>query len=443
MSKMKTYHILFACLMGLASCSKTDDDTDKAVNTGQNDGTFSYYEVKDGTQNVPGGYSLMDNGTVYWFGDYVSAINSESALQFAYRYTASGNRLITYDGVVADGQGSIYVAARVDYYAVLAKFDRSGSIVWSKEFGKANNPVYNGGSYEHNTPNISNIHNGRFVHSSGAVVSLVTTDGDLLWQRKASSGGASQAILFDSGILVFGKREGTNVLTIKKLDWQGNLLWSKEAGEGTNSDFAFGEPFSVNSAQAMLPYVRFENPSGAKARGVWKIDGEGNILFNKTYQGPNDVPAHASHYLRPIAIGNTGNGKIWAHVPGYIYTAQGQYEPWEYGIYIDAEANPETPLAGKFFYTKGLAYNSFVSNQSKVLAFVEGRLLAGSLNAPCAVQRSDSEMKVTVTTPTPNISTMMNYSGTIEEYNGTLQSLAFIKTSTNAQVKNLGTCEWR
>lgn len=440
---MKAFYILSACLIGLMGCSKTDNDTDKDDNTGQNDGTFFYYDVKDGTQNVPGGCSLMDNGMVYWFGNYVSAIGNDSVLQFAHLYTASGNRHITYDGVVTDGQGGIYAAARVDYYAVLAKFDGSGNVVWSKEFGKINNPVYNGGAYEHNTPNISNIHNGRFVHSSGAIVSLVTTDGQLLWQRKVSSGGASQAILFDSGILVLGKREGTNVLTIKKLDWQGNLLWSKEAGEGANSDFAFGEPFSVNSTQALLSYVRLENPSGAKTRGIWKIDGEGNILFNKTYQGLNDVPAHASHYIRPIAVTRAGNGKIWAHVPGYIYTVQGQYEPWEYGMYINAEANPETPLAGKIFYTKGLAYNSFVSDQSRVLAFVEGRLLAGSLNAPCAVQRSNREMKVTVATPTPNIKTMHIYSGTLDDYNGTLQPLDFIKAGTNAQVKNLGACEWR
>lgn len=440
---MKTYCILFAGLIGLAGCSKKTGDPDGDDSPEKKGDTFFYYDVKDGTQNVPGGCSLMDNGTVYWFGKYVSAIQNDSTLLFAYRYTASGNRAITYDGVAADGQGGIYAAARVDYYVVLAKFDRSGNVVWSKAFGRENDPVYNGGDYDHNTPNISNVHNGRFVHCSGAVVSLISTDGQLLWQRKASSGGASQAILFDSGILVVGKKEATNVLTIKKLDWAGKLLWSKEAVAGPNSDFAFGEPFSLDAMQALLPYVRFENPSGAKIRGIWKIDSEGNILFNKTYNGPNVVPAHASHYIRPIAIGRAGNGKIWAHVPGWIYTNGGQYEPWEYGMYIDAEANPETPLAGNFFYTKGLARNSYVSEQSRVIAFVEGTLLAGSLKVACAVQRSDRPMKVDVATPTPDIRAMQTYSGTMDSYNSTLQPLDLLKTSSPARVTTLNACEWR
>ncbi len=440
---MKTYYILFACLIGLAGCSKKTGNPEDDDSPGKKGDTFFYYDVKDGTQNVLGGGSLMDNGTVYWFGNYVSAMRNDSTLLFAYRYTAPGNRAITYDGVVADGQGGIYAAARVDYYVVLAKFDRSGSVVWSKAFDRAKDPVYNGGAYDHETPNISNVYNGRFVHCSGAVVSLVTTDGQLLWQRKASSGGASQAILLDGGILVVGKREATNVLTIKKLDWDGNLLWSKEAAEGPRSDFAFGEPFSLDARQALLPYVRLESPSGAKIRGIWKIDSEGNILFNKTYNGPNVVPAHASHSIRPIAVGRAGNGKLWAHVPGWIYTNGGQYEPWEYGMYIDAEANPETPLAGNFFYTKGLARNSYVSEQSRVIAFVEGTLLAGSLKAACAVQQSDRPTKVDVATPTPDIRAMQTYSGTIDSYNGTLQPLDLLKTSVQASLRSLGVCEWR
>ncbi len=232
---------------------------------------------------------------------------SAEAQTFKKSYVSPGNDETLCLDVGSDG--SFLVAGRTTggngggFDALLAKFDASGEVLWSKTFG-GSNP--------------DNFWVARYTSDGGCLaVGLLNNDfyalkldggGNVQWEYAFGQGGVDEArncLEVADGYLVSGLSEqyGSNNQDgcIVKLDFNGNTVWRKVYNASGASIFA-----------EMLPGSNGEfYLSNAVATGgsMVHMDATGNILSN-TYLNANSN--ESLYYLRPNSSGFLCSDASWS-----------------------------------------------------------------------------------------------------------------------------------
>jgi uncharacterized delta-60 repeat protein len=145
--------------------------------------------------------------------------------------------------------------------------------------------------------------------------------GNVVWQKTYGGTNEDEAHAIvptsDGGYIVAGSTEsfgaGKGDVWVLKLDGSGNVQWQKTYG-GTNWDGAHA--IAPTSDGGYVVAGRTES-FGAGGWDVWvlKLDGSGNVVWQKTYGGTNEDEAHA---IVPTSDGGyVVAGKTWSFGAGH------------------------------------------------------------------------------------------------------------------------------
>ncbi|MFH1320788.1 MAG: DNRLRE domain-containing protein [Bacteroidota bacterium] len=237
-------------------------------------------------------------GAGTWDG-YLLKLDNTGNLLWSKAYGGSGDeRFIraqnTNDGgIIALGWTTSNGAGSTDFY--LVKTDNIGTIQWTKTYGGSN---YDEGRFVQQTSDNGYIITG-YGGSFGAGawdVYLVKTDslGNLEWSK--TYGGPSLEVgtsvkqANDGGYIIVGRTEsfgaGNADVLLIKTDTIGNLEWVKTFG-GSNIDHC-KTVLQTSLGEYVISGLTSSFGSGNYDAQLLKTDGQGNLIWARTYGGSND-----------------------------------------------------------------------------------------------------------------------------------------------------------
>jgi hypothetical protein len=281
----------------------------------------------------PGGGVYAAGSTL---GDLPGFVNAGFYDAFVRKYDAAGNELWTrqfgtagYDfayGVAADDSG-VYVAGytggalsdqtnagSVDVF--LRKYDHDGNEVWTRQFGTASGDGAYGIAVNEQGVFVVGWTDGALpgeasAGSTDAFVRMYDHAGNAVWTRQFGSTGLYQdfarAVAVDaSGVYVAGfasygalpgeSNAGANDAFVRKYDFSGNALWTRQFGSTANDEaygVAAGSTGVVVAGRTVgvLPGEASEGAYDAFAR---KYDASGNLVWTRQFGTSSDDMAFAA-----------------------------------------------------------------------------------------------------------------------------------------------------
>jgi hypothetical protein len=301
----------------------------KSFGGSENDFAFSIKQITDGGFIVAG-QTASSNGNVtgnhgdedFWVVrlDKSGNIKWQKALggtaddgAFATQQTIDGGFIVA--GEAASSNGNVTGNhGNLDFWVV--KLTANGNITWQKSLGGSNADfatsvqqtndlgyIVAGGSNSSNGDVTG--HHGTASFLSDYWVVKLDANGNLQWQK--SLGGTAGEIAYsvqqtsEGGYIVAGNSESNNGdvtgmhdivygdFWIVKLDKSGNIEWQKSLG-GTDYDQANSIKQTADGGYIAAGFSRSNNGDVTNAHGnydVWmtKLDGNGNLVWQKTYGG--------------------------------------------------------------------------------------------------------------------------------------------------------------
>ena len=181
---------------------------------------------------------------------------------------------------------------------VLGKLDATGVIQWQKTYGAP------GDGYT----NMSVLSDGFLISGSkmvinppvfGFVIRLIRTDasGAILWQKSYSDPtGAEQYMgtafpYTGGGIMILGAKVGEDAMEpwFMKLDGSGNILWQK-AYTMPEGQVSGGFPMPTADGGFLLQGMLMTGPEGSETSDLWlmKMNSSGAVQWQKRYGGAKD-----------------------------------------------------------------------------------------------------------------------------------------------------------
>ena len=211
--------------------------------------------------------------------------------------------------LTADGLGNVYISGTTTsgldgpFDAFVRKFDTNGTLLWSRQFGT---PTWDGSSGV-STDGLGNVYVGGYTlgqlsdpNANGkAFLRKYTTDGSLVWTRQFGDandleGGPVAADKVGNVYLLgqsFGTPENPNAgwfgVFVSKFDTEGNLLWKQPFGapvETRSNGIAadeFGNVYISGTTYADAA-AYFAGESNAFVR---KYDADGSIAWTRLIEG--------------------------------------------------------------------------------------------------------------------------------------------------------------
>jgi len=206
--------------------------------------------------------------------------------------------------------------------AWVLRLDGEGNVKWQKTYGGSGDDGVNAVAL---APNGDIIVAG-YTTSFGAGgndfwVLRLDANGNVKWQKTYGGGGddgaTSIAIAPNGDIIVAGYTTsfgaGGNDIWVLRLDENGNIKWQKTYG-GSTLDEAYAVALAPNGDVIVAGHTY---SFGAGYEGVWvlRLDENGNIKWQKTYEGDNNDGANA------LAIAPNGDiivaGYTWSFGAGW------------------------------------------------------------------------------------------------------------------------------
>jgi len=210
------------------------------------------------------------------------------------------------------------------------RLNSTGAVMWARTYG---NPTAFDAAFS-----LQTMPDGGFVvagiTNGYAVNGLITGDfwvfkidatGDIVWQHAYGGSGADYAISMaktsDDGFIVAGWTNsfgaGGNDAWLLRLDNSGGVIWQKAYG-GTGGDMA---STVEQTSDGGFIVAGSTNSSGAGGQDAWlfKLNPKGNIVWQKTYGGPEDDHAISARLTTDggfvvaattSSFGN-GNSDVW------------------------------------------------------------------------------------------------------------------------------------
>jgi hypothetical protein len=202
-------------------------------------------------------------------------------------------------GYIIAGTTESYGAGELDFY--LVRTDSEGNMLWNRTYG---------GSGFEQCSSVQVTDDGGFIiagstdsFGADADVYLVMTDseGNMLWNRtyggSDGDGGGSVQETSDGGYIITGYTysfgAGRGDVYLVKTDSEGNMLWNRTYG-GPNADYGK----SVHQTRD-LGYIivgdSAEEGTFKYESYLVKTDSEGRMLWNRTYGGPKSYRGRSVH----------------------------------------------------------------------------------------------------------------------------------------------------
>lgn len=199
-------------------------------------------------------------------------------------------------GYIISGNTESFGAGDYDIY--LVKTDMNGDTLWSRTYG--------GMGYDWGKA--SEIAGGGFIicgvtsclgcPESNIFLIRTDADGDTLWTKKFDGGGDDRSRSVeqtnDGGFIIAGYSNGLGPwgydLYLIKTDGNGNVLWSKSFG-GTNDEEDFSVKQTSDGGYIIAGYSSSFNVNNNSDAYLIKTDSTGNMLWTRTYGGPDSDAA--------------------------------------------------------------------------------------------------------------------------------------------------------
>jgi hypothetical protein len=214
------------------------------------------------------------------------------------------------------------------------KLDGRGNIQWQKTYG---------GSGEDSANAIALTSDGGYVvageidsFGAGSIdvwVLKLDGQGDVQWQRTYGGANVDEASAItstpDGGYIVAGMTRsfgaGKSDIWVLKLDGQGNVEWQKTYG-GTGDDVAYAITPTSDGGYVVTGWTL---SFGAGLGDVWvlKLDGQGNVQWQKTYGGKGRDEARA-------IVSASDGGYV---LVGMTASFTGSYDAWV--LKLDAQGD--------------------------------------------------------------------------------------------------------
>lgn len=196
-------------------------------------------------------------------------------------------------GFIVAGKSESYGAGDFDCWVL--KLDAGGHVMWQKRYGGAG---YDAAHSIQQTSDGGFIVAG-FTDSYGAGlrdawILKLDANGNVIWQRTYGGSGTDEVYTIqqttDGGFIVAGHTDSSGAgggdVWILKLDASGTITWQKTYG-GSSYDVAFFHCVQQTSDGGFIVAgVTFSGSSGNDDFLVFKIDANGNVTWQKTYDGP-------------------------------------------------------------------------------------------------------------------------------------------------------------
>ncbi|WP_297523534.1 protein kinase, partial [Thermococcus sp.] len=221
--------------------------------------------------------------------------------------------------------------------AFVARLDRDGNVKWQKTYGGSGWDEVNAVAL---APNGDIIVAG-YTRSFGAGgrdawVLRLDSEGNVKWQKtyggKYWDEAHAVALAPNGDIIVAGYTEsfgaGWNDVWVLRLDSEGNVKWQKTYG-GSKWDEANAVALASNGDVIVAGYTGSFGAGG----DVWvlRLDGEGNVKWQKTYGGSKWDEANA------VAIADNGDIIVAGHYNGYYNEHTRISNAWV--LRLDSEGN--------------------------------------------------------------------------------------------------------
>ncbi len=258
--------------------------------------------ANDVQQTSDGGYIVAARTKSFGAGNYdawILKLDRQGAIQWQKTYGGSNSdnlhsiRQTSDGGYIAAGWTSSFSA---NMNAWVLKLDGSGTIQWQKIFADSSESIANA---------VRQTRDGGFIIGGYAGAALnawvvkLDAGGNVQWQKTYGGSGVDEISSLqqtsDDGYIFTGYTSsfgaGNVDAFLVKIDASGNVLWQKTYG-GPNYDFAY----SVQQTAEGGYIVAGSTASfGAGNHDVWvmKLDASGSIVWNKTYGGSADDIANS------------------------------------------------------------------------------------------------------------------------------------------------------
>jgi hypothetical protein len=254
-----------------------------------------------------GGLVLLGNTLSFGAGNYDS---------FLMKVNASGTILWnqTYGGIGSDQAIALWQTGDGGYALVgstnssgtgnfdcwLVKTDPTGNILWNKTYGGTGND-YGAMVVQANDAGCAIAGRTAVLGSTANDAWLIKTDstGTMLWNKTYGGTANDQAnaivLTSDGGYALFGPTSsfavGGQDAWLFKTDANGNMIWNKTYG-GTGNEFCL---YLLQTSDGGYAFCGSENSFGSGGTDVWlvKTDATGNMLWQKTWGGPNNEDAYS------------------------------------------------------------------------------------------------------------------------------------------------------
>ena len=223
------------------------------------------------------------SGTILWNQTY-GGIGSDQAISL-FQTSDGGYALV----------GSTNSSGAGNFDSWLVKTDATGNMIWNKTYGGTGNDY---GAWVVQASDGGYAIAGRTALLSSSINDawLVKTDstGILLWNKTYGGPANDQAnaivLTSDGGYALFGPTSsfavGGQDAWLFKTDVNGNMIWNKTYG-GTGNEFC---TYLLQTSDGGYAFLGMENSFGAGGTDFWlvKTDSTGNMLWQRTYGGPNN-----------------------------------------------------------------------------------------------------------------------------------------------------------
>ncbi len=240
------------------------------------------------------------------------------------------------NGAAADGLGNVYIGGVVAAGggigdAFVLKYDSVGSLLWSRQFGTNNSDGVNGLA----TDGLGNVYfagysagslSGTNIGVGDAIVGKFDPSGNLLWTRQFGTTASDEAIRVATdnlgNVFVVGDTEGslggTNAgrtdAFISKFDSSGNLVWSRQLGM-SSGDFSAGVSADNKGNVYLVGYT--EDSLGGTSAGefdmyVTKYDSNGNQIWIRQLgtSGDDEFRGVAADSLGSLYVAGFAGGSL-------------------------------------------------------------------------------------------------------------------------------------
>jgi uncharacterized protein YuzE len=223
---------------------------------------------------------LDTDGNITWQKTYGG---SSGDAAYSIRVTSDG-------GYIVAGYTASYGAGIYDYWVL--KLDTNGNVTWQKTYGGTNmdqaNSIHETLDGGYIVAGYTDSFNASFGVSDYWVLKL-DANGNVVWQKTYGGTSVDKAksiqATSDGGYIVAGSTGSYgNNYWVLKLDADGNVIWQKTYGGGSNINTATSIRETSDNGYIVAGYIDAYS-DGYTDYWMLKLDANGNVIWQKTYGG--------------------------------------------------------------------------------------------------------------------------------------------------------------